>query len=144
MLKKIYIGVLLFCIFMLPQSVMAQKGPFGKWWHNPDISSQLNLTEQEKTRLDNQFVESRRKLIELKSDVQKQRFELETLLEMEELDEDALNEQFKGLEKARNKLANERFRFLKESRKILGKERFQNVKRMFKERRRAKRTKKCE
>jgi Spy/CpxP family protein refolding chaperone len=128
---------------MLPQLVMAQKGPFGKWWHNPDISGQLNLTEQEKNRLDKQFVESRRKLIELKSDVQKQRFELETLLEMEELDEDALNDQFKGLEKARNKLANERFRFLKESRKILGKERFQNVKRMYKEKRRAKRSKEC-
>ena len=142
MLKKIFTGVLLFSITVLPQMVMGQSGPFGKWWHNPTISKQLNLTEQEKNRLDYQFLESHRKLIELKSNVQKQRFELETLLEMEDLDENALNEQFRGLEKARSELANERFKFLKESRKILGKKRFQNVKRMYKEKRREKKSSK--
>ena len=141
MLKRVFAGVLLFSIAVLPQMVMCQNGPAGKWWHNPAISKQLNLNEQEINTLDEQYVESRRKLIDLKSDVQKQRFELETLLETENLDEEALNERFKGLEKARSKLAEERFRFLIESRKILGKERFQKVKRMYKEKRRKKRSK---
>ena len=72
MLKKIFAGVLLLSIAALPQMVMCQNGPAGKWWHNPATAKQLNLTEQEIIRLDNQYVESRRKLIDLKSDLQKQ------------------------------------------------------------------------
>ena len=142
MLKKIFTGILLFSMTALPQMVMGQNGPPGKWWHDPAISKQLNLTAQEKKRLDNQYTGSHRKLIELKGNVQKERFELETLIESEHLNEEALDKQFRGLEKARSKLANERFRFLMESRKILGKERFQNVKRMYKEKRRMKKSKK--
>ena len=142
MLKKIFIGGLLFSISMLPKMVMGQDGPAGRWWHNPAISQQLNLTAQEKNRLDNQYVESHRKLIQLKSRVQKERLELDTLLESQHLDEKALNHRFKGLEKARSDLAEERFRFLKESRKILGKERFQNVKRIYKEKRGKKKSRK--
>lgn len=76
----------------------------GKWWHNPRVSEQLNLSEEEKSKLDKIFVESRRKLIDLKSSVEREQFELENLLESEVLDEAAVMEQFKRLEKARGNL----------------------------------------
>ena len=73
-------------------------------------------------------MESRRKLIDLKRDVEKERFELETLLERQQLDEDAVKKQHKRLEKTRINLSDERFKLIMQSRKILGNERFQELK----------------
>jgi len=142
MLKMIFTAILLFTMTALPNVVICQDAPMGKWWHNPHMSKQLKLTDEEKNKLDKQYVESRRRMIDLKSNVERERFELETLIESEELDEDSTKKQFKKLEKARSGLAGERFKFLMESRKILGNERFQNVKQMYKKNKRNKRYKK--
>ena len=142
MLKMIFTAILLFSMNALPNVVMCQNAPMGKWWHNPHMSKQLNLTDEEKNKLDEQYVESRRRMIDLKSNVERERFELETLIESDDLDEDTTKKQFKKLEKARTDLAGERFKFLMESRKILGNERFQNVKQMYKKNKRNKHQKK--
>ncbi len=136
MLKKVFIGILLFSITALPGIVMSQDGPMGKWWLNPQMSDQLKLTDEEINKLDEQYVESHRKLIDLKSNVKKERFELNNLMESEPLDEGAVKAQFKKLETARAALSNERIDFLITSRKILGKKRFQQAKQMLKKQRR--------
>lgn len=138
MLKYIIIGMLLFHMITLPDPGACQGVAKGKWWHDPHMSKQLNLTDGEKEKLDEQYVKSHRRMIQLKSNVEKERFELETLLESKEMDEDATKTQFKKLDKARSDLAAERFKFLMESRKILGNERFQDVKRMYKKNKRNK------
>ena len=135
MLKMIFTTILLFSMTALPNVVMCQDATAGKWWHDPSMSKQLNLTDEEKNKLDEQFVESRRRLIDLKSNVERERFELNNLLDSKEMDEDAAKNQFKKLEKARSDLANERFKSLMESRKILGNDRFQDVKRMYRSKR---------
>ncbi len=132
MLKKIFIGILLLSITALPGIVMCQDGPMGKWWLNPRMSEQLKLTDKEVNKLNEQYVESHRKMIDLKSNVKKERFELSNLLDSEPMDEGAVKAQFKKLEKARNSLSSERIDNLIASRKILGKKRFQQVKQMFK------------
>ena len=142
MLKMIFTAILLFSMTALPNVVICQDAPMGKWWHNPHMSKQLNLTDEEKNKLDEQYVESRRRMIDLKSNVERERFELETLIESDDLDEDTTKKQFKKLEKARSNLAGERFKFLMESRKILGNKRFQNVKQMYKKNKRNKHQKK--
>ncbi len=81
-------------------------------------------------------------MIDLKSNVERERFELETLIESEEMDEDTTKKQFKKLDKARSDLAGERFKSLMESRKILGSGRFKTVKQMYKKNKRNKRYKK--
>ena len=131
MLKKILGGILLFVWVFVPFVSMAQEIPSGKWWRMPRLSEGLDLTNQEKQALDSLFVDSRRKLIDLKSAVEKEQFELETLLEKETLDEKAAMEQLKRLEKARSDLARERFRFLLRARKTLGFERYQQLKSLF-------------
>ena len=108
-----------------------QDVPLGKWWHNPQVSKQMNLNKDEIRKLDETYLESRRKLIDLKSRVERERFELENLLERETLDETSVMEQFKRVESARNRLATERFSFLVQVRKILGFERYQNLKMLF-------------
>jgi len=131
MLKMIFTTILLFSMTTLPNVVMCQDATAGKWWHDPKVSKQLNLTDEEKNKLDEQFVESHRRLIDLKRNLERERCELSTLLDSKEMDEDAAKNQFKKLEKARSDLANERFKSVMESRKILGNERFQYVKQMY-------------
>lgn len=131
MLNKVLSGTLLLILMTSPTMALGQDLPSGKWWHNPRLSKQLNLNKAEKSRLDKEFVDSRRKLIELKSSVEREQFELENLLESEALNEAAVTEQFKKLEKARASLASERFNFLMQVRKVLGPERFQRIKMFY-------------
>jgi len=132
MLKnKVLTGIVLLIMIISPTIIMAQEMPFGKWWHNPRMFKQLNLTDAEKAKLDEAFRNSRRKLIDLKSNVERERFELGNLLEHQALNEAAVMEQFKKLEKARTNLSTERFSFLLQVRKILGSERFQHVKMFY-------------
>jgi len=141
MLKMFFTAILLFSMTALPNVVICQDAPMGRWWLNPHMSKQLNLTDEEKNKLDEQYVESRRRMIDLKSNVERERFELETLIEREELDEDATKKQFKKLDRARSDLADERFKSFMESRKILGNERYKTVKHMYKKNKRNKRHK---
>ena len=113
-------GVLLLILLISPTIAVSKDMPLGKWWHNPRVSYQLNLSEKEKGKPDEIFVESRRKLIDLKSSVEREQFEIENLLESEVLDEAAVMEQFKRLEKARGNLSTDRFDFILEVRKTIG------------------------
>lgn len=132
MLKRILSGLLLLSLLIPPAIALGvQDVPLGKWWHNPQVSKQMNLNKDEIRKLDETYLESRRKLIDLKSRVERERFELENLLERETLDETAVMEQFRRVESARNRLAIERFSFLIQVRKILGFERYQNLKMLF-------------
>ena len=117
-------------IFM-PMDALGARMPLGKWWRMPHVAEQLNLSGREKEHLDDLFIQSRRKLIDLSSAVEKERLELGILMDKETLDEDAVLGQFKKLEQARDHLVSERFRFLLEVRKILGAERFQSLKTLF-------------
>ena len=148
MLKnKVLTGMMLLILVMTPTMVMAkgmhgEKGmhtrgdlPMGKWWENPEMAKKLNLTDAEKAKLKEAFNNSHRKLIDLKSNVEKQRFELGSLLDKETLDESGVMQQFTKLEKARTELSRERFSFLLGVRKILGYERYQTLKQEGKPRR---------
>ncbi|MBW2108404.1 MAG: periplasmic heavy metal sensor [Deltaproteobacteria bacterium] len=133
MLKKNLTAILLAGAMVAPMVVHAQDILPGKWWRMPRLEKQLDLTQNEKDNLDDLFVDSRRKLIDLRSAVQKERFELENLLEKDPLDETAVARQFKKLEKARSDLTSERFRFALNVRKILGLERYERLKNAFKQ-----------
>ena len=131
MLSKALSGMLLLILATSPTIAVGQDMPSGKWWRDQRMSKQLNLNKAEKSKLDQAFVNSRRKLIELKSIVEKERFELENILENETLNEHAVKEQFNKLEKARASLAGERLNFLIQVRKILGNERFRRIKMFY-------------
>ncbi len=117
----------------LPAPSMGARMSYGKWWRIPHMTEQLDLKDTEKKELDQLYVESRRSLIDIKSTLEKERFELDNLMEQTTLDEEAVMERFKKLEKARADLAAERFRFMLQVRKVLGPERYQGLKMLFKE-----------
>ncbi len=101
--------------------------PAGKWWRNQRVIQSLNLSREQIDKLDAAFRGSRKKLIELKSRVEIEQFELETLIESRTLNESDLLSQYQKLEKARTALGTERFRFLIKVRKIVGYEKFQQL-----------------
>ena len=148
MLKnKVLTGMVLLILVMTPAMVMA-KGmpgpggmhegngmPLGMWWETPKMAEKLSLSDADKAKLKEAFNISYRKLINLKSTLETERFELGNLLDKKTLDEAAIMQQFTKLEKARTELSRERFGFLLEVRKILGQERYQVLKQEGRERR---------
>lgn len=131
MTKQCMAGITLIIVLILASWALAQPMPSGKWWKDPGIAKALDLTSREVQQLDNLFVQSRRRMIELKNQVEKEQFEYQTLLESQNLDEKAVNRQLRKLEKARSDLSEEISRFVLEVRKILGHNRFQRLQQIY-------------
>jgi Spy/CpxP family protein refolding chaperone len=121
-------------VFMisLPDFAGGQDIPSGKWWYNQKVVQNLNLTQSEINQLDELYVDSHRRLIELKNTVEREQFELDTLLGEKTVDDAKVRQQFKRLERARTDLADERLRFVIGVREIIGADRFQQLKTSYK------------
>ena len=128
MLKNVFSVILPVIFLIAPLIAAAQEVPTGKWWYNPQIQKNLNLSQNEIGKLDKLFANSRRKLIQLKSEVEREQFELDQLLSKKKVDDAEVKKQFQKLEQARKKLANERLDFVIGVRNILGADRFQQLK----------------
>lgn len=134
MLKRnALVGLLVFAV-LLPSGLWAQEMMHGKWWHDKSIMNELELTDSERKVLEQKYTESRRRMIELKSEVEKQRFELELLLGAEEFNRKKIMQHYDNLETARRNLSRERFEMLLSVRETIGVERFQELKTMHRDR----------
>ncbi|MHC1742314.1 MAG: Spy/CpxP family protein refolding chaperone [Syntrophobacteraceae bacterium] len=133
MLKKALCVLLAVGCLSTTPVVSARETPIGpgRWWRLPLVSQRLDLTEDHKRRLDELFVQNRRKLIDLRSGLERDRLDLEALIDKEPLDENAVMAGFKRLENARGALAVEKFRYFLEVRKILGVDRFRRLEALY-------------
>ncbi len=127
MLKRACIVFIFFGLVLFAAAAIAQDAPSGRWWNSPRVTKQLNLTSGEKQRLEEAYRKSRRKLIQKKSRVESEQFELENLMGQRKINEKAIRAQNRKLEKARSDLADEKFSFVIEVRKIIGHDRFQKL-----------------
>jgi Spy/CpxP family protein refolding chaperone len=134
MSKRMLIGMLVCSamIFGVVQAYADDVGP-GRWWRLPEFSRDMGLTDREKQSLDDMFVKNRNALIDLRSDIEKERLKLEDILEKDPVNESAAKAQFKRVEGKREKLALERFNFILDARKVLGPERFRILTGKFEE-----------
>jgi Spy/CpxP family protein refolding chaperone len=128
MLRNVFSVILLIIFLIAPVIAASQDVPAGKWWYNPKIQKNLDLSKKEVGKLDKLFANSRRKLIKLKSEVENEQFELDQVLGQKTVNDAKVKKQFQKLEKARNKLANERLQFVIGVRNLLGPDRFQQLK----------------
>jgi Spy/CpxP family protein refolding chaperone len=133
--KNAWVG-LLFLLVFLPSTLMAQGLMHGKWWYDNSIRQELKLTDDETKVLDEKYTESRRKMIDFKSEVEKQRFEMDILLGAQDMDKQKILERYESLEQARRKLSRERFEMFMAIREIIGAERFQELKLMQRDQKR--------
>ncbi|HQG31345.1 MAG TPA: periplasmic heavy metal sensor [Deltaproteobacteria bacterium] len=134
MMKKT--GMLLIGMMILLCPVVTKAwgdGPPGRWWQVPSMADKVGVSQSEKEALDSLYVQNRRTLIDLKSNVEKERFELDNILGQQNFNERAALNQFQKLEQQREKLSMERFRYLLQVRKILGQERYQRLMSMARE-----------
>ena len=132
MLRKAFSFIALAIFVIAPVMASGQDVPAGKWWYNPKIQKNLNLSKKEVKQLDKLFASSKRKLIKHKADVEREQFELDQLLSGKDVNDAAVKKQFRNLEKARQDLANERLQFVIGVRNILGPDRFQQLKSNYK------------
>jgi len=128
MLRNVFSVILLTIYLITPVIAAGQDVPSGKWWYNPTIQKNLDLSKKEISKLDKLFAKSRRKLIKLKSEVEHEQFELDQLLDQKKVNDAKVKKQFQKLEKSRNQLANERLDFVIGVRYVLGPDRFQQLK----------------
>jgi Spy/CpxP family protein refolding chaperone len=128
MLDKKVLSVFVALLIFFPSVIFAQEMMDGKWWQNRIIAEKLEITKTEKQQLEAIYVKSRRNLINLKSEVEKARFEIDVLLDGEDSQKSAILDQYNRLETARGSLSAERFNLLLGVREIVGIERYQQLK----------------
>jgi Spy/CpxP family protein refolding chaperone len=134
MMKKNMWFILLAISVFLPSALMAQEMMHGKWWMNKTLTDELQLSDTERNTLEEKYMESRRKMIDLKSEVEKQQLELDLLLDQPDANKEQIIAQYDLLENARSQLSKERFRLLIEMRDILGTERYQSLREKYRDR----------
>jgi Spy/CpxP family protein refolding chaperone len=128
MLDKKVLSVFIALLIFFPSVIFAQEMMDGKWWQNRIIAKKLEITKTEKQQLEAIYIKSRRNLINLKSEVEKARFEIDVLLDGEDSQKAAIMDQYNRLETARGSLSAERFNLLLGMREIVGIERYQQLK----------------
>ncbi len=113
---------------LMPALAMGDDDLPGKWWRMPDVSRMLDLNDGQVNQLDNLYTDNRGRLMSLKDSVERERLQLDEIMESEPFNEAAVMAQLRKLESVRGSLASERFRYVMEVRKMLGRERFNRLK----------------
>lgn len=105
-------------------------GHFGKWWDNPQLAQQLNLTDQQKHQMDDIFLQHRLKLIDLNANLEKQETLLHPMIEADQPDEAKILAQIDAVAQARADLEKANARMLFDIRKTLTPDQWQKLKTM--------------
>lgn len=122
--------ILMLC---LPVLAPAQELPLGKWWTIDKIAEPMALTKEMRDKLDALYLETRSRLIDLKSSVEREQLNLDRLMLQEPLSETEVMAQFKKLDAARGALNAERFHHVVQERVLLGRDRFEKLEKLFRE-----------
>jgi len=101
MTKRIALAALL---MLVASAALAQINmPPGKWWNNPDVVRELNLSEEQQDRLENVSATARIDLVDLRGDVEKQSIALRMAIDRPQLDRDAIRQLAQKLNDARGR-----------------------------------------
>lgn len=134
MLKKMTYAVLALALALwaAPLSAQAQgPPPPGKWWLMPRVAKELGLSPREQARLDELHLDMRSKRIQLRSQKEQARLRIDTYLDRQTLDQEALEKEFQKLAQAQAETSLAQSRFLLEVRRLLGPERFRRLRALF-------------
>jgi Spy/CpxP family protein refolding chaperone len=100
-------------------SVSAADLPPGKWWRRPEIIQQLQLSEDQQTRLDGIFRTSADDLIDLRGGVEKANVALRSELDQPQLDRQKIRALATRLSELRGRLFDRELMMLVDMRAVL-------------------------
>ncbi len=86
--------------------------PPGKWWENPQLVEQLELTEEQQAAIREVVFDHARRMIDLGAAVRKSELELQELVGGPDFDTAKVREAFGNFQAARQALESERFELL--------------------------------
>ncbi len=110
-------------------------GPLpGAWWRSPEAAGTLGLSPEQTAKLEEIFRAERRRLVDLRAEVDKARLDLEDALAREPFDEAAVAQVVDRFEARRAQLAKARTMMLVRMRGVLTKEQYEMLRTRFRER----------
>jgi hypothetical protein len=120
---------------LLLSDVFAFHAPFidGKWWQRPTVKETLQLTPDQTSTINTIWIEYRKRIIDIKGELEKAYLDLENLMDQPELNKEAaytLAERIAGLQANQ---AEERIKMAIDIRKKLSVEQFQRLKALRRE-----------
>lgn len=117
-----------------PMERLFHDGHFGRWWNDPHLSQQLGLSDEQKHKMDDIFLQHRLKLIDLDAALEKQQVMLRPMLEADQPDEAKVLAQIDAIAQARAELEKANARMLFDIRKTLTPDQWKKLKAMREER----------
>jgi periplasmic protein CpxP/Spy len=111
-----------------PMEKTFHDGHFGRWWHNPQMAQALNLTDDQKQKMDDIFNLDRSGLHDLFGNLTKQEDLLKPMIEADQPNEDQVLAQIDRVAQARAELEKANARMLFDIRKTLTPDQWQKLK----------------
>lgn len=108
---------------------------FGRWWNDPHLAQELNITSAQKQTMDQIFQQHLLNLIDLKASLEKQQVQLGPMISADNPNETAVLAQIDKIAQARANLEKANARMLFDIRKTLTPEQWQKLKAMHQDRR---------
>ena len=103
-------------------------GHFGRWWNDPRLAQQLGITDDQKHKMDDIFLQHRLKLIDLDASLEKQEVQLRPMIEADQPDEGKVLAQIDAIAQARAELEKANARMLFDIRKTLTADQWKKLK----------------
>jgi Spy/CpxP family protein refolding chaperone len=107
-----------FVAFSGAPAVLAQM-PDGKWWKNPGMTADLNLTAEQSEQIEKIFVRARVKLIDLKADLEKKQLDLQEAMQDKTANRAAVEKKIESVENARAALQKTRALMILDMKQVL-------------------------
>ena len=112
---------------MAPGHSMMMPGPGGKWWDNPELAKQINLTADQQKKMDEVFQQNRLRLIDLHAAFEKEEATLDPLIEAANPDDAKVLPQIDRVAQARAELEKANARLLLGLRHVLTPEQWKTL-----------------
>ena len=112
--------ILLAAVLAAAAATTLSAQPFdGKWWKNPTVTAELNLTPEQTAEIEKIFVRSRTKLIDLKADLEKKQLDLQVAMDDRSVDRATVEKKIEAVETSRSALQKTRALMLLDMKQVL-------------------------
>jgi len=122
-------SALAFCVLLTLTAPAAASPdlPDGKWWKRPRVAAHVGLTTDQTRQIEEIFVRSRGRLIDLKADLEKKQADLQDAIDDPGADRRAVAQQIDTVENARAELQKARALMFLDMKRILRPEQWERL-----------------